>query len=532
VAQTPSAERRVPRAGSTARDSALHLLNRITYGPRPGDVDRVLALGIDRYIALQLDPDRIPDDAVRPHLERLQVLRMSTGELARVYGRERRDRIERQRAMAADSGNRMAPSPGPDRRAGTRRYVAELQQAVMVRAVLSERQLNEVLADFWTNHFNVFLGKGPVRTLMKEYIEEAVRPHVLGSFEALLIATATSPAMLVYLDNAQSVAEGAEPPRLAGGPADRRTGGRNARADSLRERLAARMPRGLNENYARELLELHTLGVDAGYTQTDVENVARILTGWGVRRGGDAPQFTFNAWAHDRGAKQVLGRAFPEGRGMDEGLELLRWLAAHPSTMRHVSTRLCARFVADDPPDGCIDAAIAAWEAHDGDLRQVVRAVLSSPEFWSPSVRGGKTKTPLEFVASAVRALGAAPDTTLALAQVTRRLGQPLFLESAPTGYAERAESWVNSGALLERLNVAMALAAGRLPGVRPGVPVHTEGDAGELVATVNTAILSGAGGAETLRVMRERAAASPTEAAARAVVLGLALGSPEFQRQ
>lgn len=504
------------RAG---RDSALHLLNRIAYGPRPGDVDRVLAEGIDTYLERQLHPDRIPDPAVAAPLGRLAVLHAATGDLARQYRLDLADRLRRQR-MLADSGAGAPPTEG--RRPpvdATRRSIGELQQSVLIRAVLSERQLEAVLTDFWFNHFNVFMGKGPVRVLVRDYLEETIRPRVLGRFEDLLIATAESPAMLIYLDNAQSVAEGAEPPRLA----------RRARLDSA---LEARMPRGVNENYARELLELHTLGVDAGYTQEDVENVARVLTGWGIRRRGAEPVFAFNAWAHDGGTKTVLGRVFPAGGGMEEGVELLRWLAAHPATVRHVSAKLCRRFVADDPPEGCIDAAAAAWQASDGEIRAVVAAILRSPEFWAPGTRGAKTKTPLEFVASAARVIGGVPDTTLVLAQVVRRLGQPLFFESAPTGYAEIEERWVNSGALLERLNVAMALASRRAPGLRsPGLPRRRIADPDALVQSVNETILGGQAGPATLRVLRERAD-TVDPARARILLTGLALGSPEFQRQ
>ena len=225
------------------------------------------------------------------------------------------------------------------------------------------------------------------------------------------------------------------------------------------------MPRGLNENYARELLELHTVGVDGGYTQQDVVDVARILTGWGIERPDRGAAFEFHDWAHDRGEKTVLGVRFPAGHDMDEGLRLLGLLASHHATMHHVSHKLCARFVADDPPDGCVDAAVDAWHHSDGDIREVLRAIFRSPDFWAPQTRRAKVKTPLEFLVSAVRATGAVPDTTARLALVVARLGQPLFLQPAPTGYGEIQDDWVNAGALLNRMNVAVALAAGRLPG-------------------------------------------------------------------
>lgn len=503
-------------APDTLRARALHVLNRLTFGPRPGDVDRVVATGIERFIDLQLRPDAILDAEVERRLERLTVLDRSPRELAALFADERQRRQRRQRARA-DSMRPEAPErrPGPGAPSGIRGMAAELQQAAVLRATMSERQLYEVMVDFWTNHFNVFMGKGADRFLITSYIEETIRPNALGRFEGLLIATAQSPAMLFYLDNVQSVAPGAEPPRRQ------------------RQRTAARqrMPRGLNENYARELLELHTLGVDGGYTQADVVNVARILTGWSIRVPEGA--FVFNDWAHDREAKVVLGRAFPAGRGLDEGLELLRMLAAHPSTMRHVGAKLCIKFVNDEPPPGCVDAAVHAWEASHGDVRAVIRAIFAAPEFWAPENVGAKTKTPLEFVASAVRAVGGAPDTTAALAQLVARLGQPLYLAQPPTGYPETQEAWVNSGALLMRFNLAMGIAAGRAPGVVLALDqvLPTVANTDALVDAVNRIVLNDTASPTTLRVIRERTSGRPPQEA-RTLAVGLALGSPEFQRQ
>src|SRR2546425_962320 len=357
-----------------------------------------------------------------------------------------------------------------------RRLAGEVEQLAVVRAALSRRQLYEVMVDFWANHFNVFFGKGADRALAPSYIEGTLRPRAFGKFADLLIATARSPAMLFYLDNWESVAPGSAPPavtrpRLGARPwfgRGRYVPGFSrepAQADSQRQRVLERMPKGINENYARELLELHTLGVDGGYTQQDVIEVARIFTGWSIApppRGGG---FEFHDWAHDRGAKTVLGVAFPAGHGEDEALRLLALLANTPATMHHVSRQLCARFVADDPPDGCVDAAVAAWQRTDGDIREVLRAIFRSPDFWAPQNVRAKVKTPLEFVVSAARAVAADPDSTARLAQVVARLGEPLYLHVAPDGYAERQEDWLNSGALLARMNAAVAIAAGRLPG-------------------------------------------------------------------
>jgi uncharacterized protein (DUF1800 family) len=298
--------------------------------------------------------------------------------------------------------------------------------------------------------------------------------------------------------------------------------------------IESRMPTGINENYAREVMELHTLGVDGGYTQQDVVNLSRILTGWSIDKPRQHPRFVFNDWAHDRREKTFLGRRFPSGHGEDEGNEALRMLARAPASMRHVSAKLCARFVNDNPPDGCVDAGVHAWQRTGGDIREVVRAIITSPEFWDPRNRAAKVKTPLEFVVSAVRAIDAQPDTSLALAQVVARLGQPLFGQQPPTGYPENQDSWVNAGALLQRMNVALGLAAGRLPGVSADLDQITppSDDVETMINTVNAKLLSGIATNNTLKTMRDQAADLPSADMKRAMIIGLALGSPEFQRQ
>jgi uncharacterized protein (DUF1800 family) len=293
------------------------------------------------------------------------------------------------------------------------------------------------------------------------------------------------------------------------------------------------MPKGVNENYARELFELHTLGVDGGYTQKDVEEAARVLTGWGVepaRRGGG---FIYRDWAHDRGEKIILGERFPAGRGRDEGLRLLRLLARHPSTMLHVTTRLCQRLVSDDPPAGAIDAGVQAWRKSDGSIREVVRAIVMSPEFWAEARARSKFKTPLEFVVSSVRALDGALSDEPGPARAVARLGQPLYLQPVPTGYEETEAAWANSAALFERMNVAVAIAAGKLPGVRVDldrlIPETTDADG--LVRRVDQVLLAGSMSERTGSVIRrEIADLRPREA--RALAVGLVLGGPEFQVQ
>jgi uncharacterized protein (DUF1800 family) len=515
----------------TPRDSALHVLQRLAYGPRPGDVDRVARDGVGRWIAAQLAPERIPDARADAAVARFAVLKTDAAELGRRFVAAQAERQRRQRERG-DSAmmprDTMLPRTGPF--AELRRLGGEVQQLAVVRATVSERQLYEVMVDFWTNHFNVFFGKGADRYLLPSYIEQTIRPRALGRFADLLVATAQSPAMLFYLDNVQSVTPGSRPPQLDR-LARRRGGG--PRADSLRERLAQRMPRGINENYARELLELHTLGVDGGYTQQDVQEVARILTGWGMQRPIQGAGFEFHEWAHDKGEKTVLGVRFPAGQGMEEGIRLLKMLAGHHATMHFISAKLCARFVADDAPDGCIDDAVDAWHESDGDIRVVLRAIFHSPDFWSARALRAKVKTPLEFVVSALRAVGAEPDTTIRLAQVVTRLGQPLYLQSAPTGYPETQADWVNSGALLQRMNVAVGLAAGRLPGATVNLDaLLPTGDAAALIAAVDQRLLGGTMSQQTKAVLQRELADVRDPAQARAYAVGLTLGGPEFQRQ
>jgi len=508
----------------TPRDSALHALNRLAYGPRPGEVERVAQLGVMRWIEQQLAPERIADRTLAERERAFAILKQGPEDLAQLFVEARQVRQQRQRAMASAETPRdqmPRPSLSPEEQRG-RQLAGQFQQLAVVRAALSERQLLEVMADFWTNHFNVFLAKGADRFLTPSYIEETIRPRALGRFEDLLMATARSPAMLFYLDNARSVAPGSTPPRFA------RAHQRRPPPD-----LAQRLPTGINENYARELLELHTLGVDGGYTQQDVVEVARIFTGWGIEPPPQGAGFVFRAWAHDRGEKQVLGVRF-RAAGMEEGIRLLKLLAGHHATMHHLSRKLCARFVSDEPPDGCIDDAVAAWHHSHGDIRAVLLAIFRSPDFWAPAAVRAKVKTPLEFVVSAVRAVGADPDTTPRLAQVVARLGQPLYLQPVPTGYPETQADWVNAGALLNRMNVAVALAAGRLPGVSvdldAAVPRTTPH--APLTDLVNDRILGGAMSERTKAVIRQQLADIADPAAARAFAVGLALGGPEFQKQ
>jgi uncharacterized protein (DUF1800 family) len=528
-----------PRPGGLSpHDSALHALNRVAYGPRPGEVARVAGQGVMSWIDRQLAPEGIDDRRLAQWEHQLPILDYDRGDLAAIYVAAQRARRERKRA-ADTMADTLADDPAVQR---GRRLAAQFQELAVVRASLSERQLYEVMVDFWTNHFNVYLAKGADRFLTPDYIEHTIRPRAMGKFEDLLIATARSPAMLFYLDNWESVAPGSVPPTAMRLEARPFLGRRPAlfppprdpaRLDSMRQRALERTPKGINENYARELLELHTLGVDGGYTQQDVIAVARIFTGWSIRRPQQGGDFEFHDWAHDTGEKQVLGVRFPAGHGEDEGIRLLKLLANHPATMHHVSAELCQRFVNDEPPDGCVDDAVAAWRQSNGDIRAVLRAIFHGPDFWSPGYVGAKVKTPLEFLVSAMRAVSAEPDTSPRLAQIVARLGQPLYLHVAPDGYPEREAAWVNSGALLDRMNAGVALAAGRLPGVTVTLDsVAPAGDIEHLISAVNDRILGGTMSENTKQVLGRQLSGIDDPVQARALAVGLAIGGPEFQKQ
>lgn len=484
----------------TPRDSARHVLQRLAWGPRPGEIDRVASEGVDRWIAAQLAVSTIDDPNRRQVDERRVSLTIPTADLLDIYAARRRA------AAKGDTARAALRAGAPDRPTDLREVLIDYASLTLDRQAMSEHQLAEVLADFWSNHFNVFLNKGQDRVLLRDHIEQAIRPHAMDRFEDLLVATATSPAMLFYLDNAHSVA--ARPAR------------------------GARQARGINENYARELLELHTLGVDGGYSQADVIAVARVLTGWGIdpRTG----RFRFTAAAHDRGAKTVLGVSFPAGGGEAEGHRLLHVLATHPSTIRHISTKLCARFVSDDPAPGCVAAATRAWQASGGEIREVLRAIVRSDAFWAEAVHSTKVKSPHEFLVSALRALDADPAHAPRLVAMLGDLGQPLFQQSAPTGWPERATDWVSSSALLARMNCALALVGGTVRGVRPTLlsTADLPDEPAALVDRLDQEILGGTMSPTTRRTIHERLLAATDPAAARQTAVGLVLGSPEFQRQ
>jgi uncharacterized protein (DUF1800 family) len=680
---------------------ALHALNRLTFGPRPGDVQQVMAMGVDQWIDLQLHPKKIDDSALDARLQPLRTLRMSTKEisedfpdpqeinqvlngkrampsdpaqraifqvqLARLEERKARKEEDagrntvaaaapektggappepaaanaapdnasaaespatngatsepmnsgsgndstmtvttsaapvkpipeqkeqarlREKQLYADLEVAQLPSLSPDERfkkilampiaaqvevADSLRggkapelleglnpkqketllamnYPAgvvtnELAQGKLLRAIYSERQFEEVMTDFWFNHFNVFVDKGLDRIMLTSYERDVIRPHALGKFEDLLVATAKSPAMLFYLDNWLSV-----------GPS-------SAKALGIPEHPGPypRRPRpgkrtsGLNENYGRELLELHTLSVNGGYSQRDVTEVAKVFTGWTIDTPAQGGSFKFDPRMHEPGPKFVLGHKIkPKGEG--EGMEVLHRLATSPQTAHFISLKLAERFVSDDPPPALVDRMAKTFLKKKGDIREVLNTLFHSPEFWNDETYRAKVKTPLEFVASAVRATGADVQDALPLTRQLNNMGMPLYGAQPPTGYSMKAETWVSSSALLNRMNFALALTNGKIKGVKADVTQLAGNnaqppDASATLSTLEANLIAGGVSQQThdsIAAQIEAAAkngaqpkpgnkAGPRKIADAArspdvsTIAGLLLGSPEFQRR
>jgi uncharacterized protein (DUF1800 family) len=658
---------------------ALHALNRLTFGPRPGDVERVQAMGVDKWIELQLHPERIDDGALQTRLAGYRTLAMDSRELLQNFpppsvlkaveaGRMPMPSDPNQRAvyesqMAAyrarkenkaakgndtkDANNAIDPNANnavqnqsgddnnmtdaqreerrearmhaemkaeqimalpPDKRiaeilkltpqertmmarglpqedrerlldgmspqqretvmamANPRIVVAgEMQSAKILRAAYSERQLEEVMTDFWFNHFNVYDKKGPDAYMIGQYERDSIRPHVLGKFQDLLLATAKSPAMLFYLDNWQSVGPGSDFAKDGGGY---RQQGQGQNRRFRRGAFGQQQPRmqrndpnqqtqqqtkqrrsGLNENYAREVMELHTLGVDGGYTQQDVTQLAKVLTGWTMRQPRLGGGFEFNSRMHEPGTKTVLGHQF-SGGGESEGEDALKMLARQPATAKFVSKKLAMRFVSDNPPPALVDRMAQTFLKSDGDIREVLRTMFHSPEFWSHDAYRAKVKTPFEFVVSSLRATSAEMQNPFVIAQALNKMGMPLYGMQPPTGYSMKADAWVNSAALLNRMNFALGLGTGRLPGVTVDSAkvfgTGTPRDPQATLAMLEQKLLDGdiskqthqtlekqlADPKVTEAAMGEDATSRPNSGNNPGVIAGLILGSPEFQRR
>ena len=591
----------LPITELSADEAILHALNRLAYGPRPGDVERLRQLGLAKWIEQQLNPNSIDDRAVEARLQDYPTLRMSTAKLideypqpkqaekqaekqaqARAQQEQRRSEAaaETPQQNAANAKQEMNDAPAPMKQeqpegnpvtkgAGKRdvlgggdpnnvpraiaddskrpqRVVAELSMTKVTRAIYSDRQLQQVMDDFWFNHFNVFAGKGEDRYYLTAYERDVIQPHALGKFKDLVTSTAKSPAMLFYLDNFLSA-----DPRAA----QRQAAERAARQQWRRGRLGMPRPpanpqqakkneRGLNENYGRELMELHTLGVDGGYTQKDVTEVARCFTGWTIDKPRQYADFKFDDRLHDPDPKIVLGKKIHAG-GMKDGEQVIDLLVHHPSTAKFVSTKLARRFVSDNPPPVLVNRMAQTFQSSDGDIKAVLHTMIWSPEFWSRESYRAKIKTPFELVVSAVRALGTDVDTPMPLVQWVGRIGEPLYQCQPPTGYSDKSEAWVNTGALLNRLNYSLALAGNRMRGARTDVASLLGVDASaEPKTALDRAVqvfLGGQAGPTTVETL-EKQLDNPQVLQAKlddsrkqvdlGVVAGLVLGAPEFQRR
>ena len=567
-----------------ADQQVIQALNRLTFGPRPGDAQKVRAMGVDKWIDLQLNPSRIDNTPFEQFASRYDILNQDQSQLLQQYADAQRQR-RLVRRDKADSAQISRDDSMAVRQLGLarRQFMGQLQSERVARAMASNRQLEEVMTDFWLNHFNVYAAKGPPEPYyLVQYERDVIRPNALGKFRDLLESVAKSPAMLFYLDNARSMADSTRP-RLARAPRN------GAFPGDAAARIAAGMPRGaerrnggLIENYGRELLELHTVGVDGGYAQQDVINVARAFTGWTIKPPVTGGGFVFRPEMHDAGEKIVLGHRLPAGRGIADGEDVLDIISRSPATARFIATKLARRFVADDPPQSLIDDAAAVFLKTDGDIRQVVRTIVTSNEFHSQQAFRSKVKSPFEVVVSAMRALNAQPDSTPRTAQAVAYLGEPLFGHQAPNGYPETGDAWMNTGAILNRINFGMAVAANRIPGASlaslPGIDSLRSAPRGTQVDAIVSLFLAGAVSPDTRAVLMKgenplaatttapeeqnpqmattdamagdyrinarpgggglranvqaRGLGSVPQLSGVAQIIGLALGSPEFQRR
>jgi uncharacterized protein (DUF1800 family) len=592
----------LPITELTPEEAIQHALNRLAYGPRPGDVERIKQMGLAKWIDLQLNPNSIDDKAVEARLENYSTLRMSTAKLIDEYpqpkqaakkegltkeefkeqqAQQRRADMAAERAtqqanaeaanegesmkdipspMKQESGNAATPGAGgyklsvdpnavpraiADDSKRPQRVVQELAMAKVTRAIYSERQLQQVMDDFWFNHFNVYAQKGEVKWYLTSYERDVIQPHTLGKFKDLVEATAKSPAMLFYLDNFLS-ADPRAGQRLAAERAMRqaRRRGFGWPPPPPQQQPKKKQERGLNENYGRELMELHTLGVDGGYTQKDVTEVARCFTGWTIDKPRQNPEFKFDERLHDPDTKVVLGKKIHAG-GMGDGKEVIELLTKQPSTAKFISTKLARRFVSDNPPQSLIAKMAQTFQSSDGDIRAVMKSMIYSPEFWSREAYRAKIKTPYELVISAARALGTDVDTPMPLVQWTGRIGEPLYECQPPTGYSDKADAWVNTGALLNRLNYSLALAGNKVRGSRSDAATLLGLDsAAEPKNALDRAVQLFLGGeaargtVETLEKQIEDPQIvqakldDPVKRVDMGVVAGLVLGAPEFQRR
>jgi len=575
----------------TEDQKIMHVLNRLGFGARPGDVERVKAIGLQKYIDQQLNPSAIDDSATEAKVKNLDVFNLSTSEIFAKYPnpgallRQLQGVRPGQQAKAQQNGaqqqkvgdqQQMPITPGQppaqnqdlnadqqkERQQMLRQLYAKydlkpaqqiLPQIVanrVIRDVYSERQLQEVMVDFWQNHFNVFSGKNAVRWYIPSYERDVLRPNALGNFKDLLLGTAKSPAMLFYLDNFQNVSPNSPQPgqgkgnqqlenyvrsggQLTPQMRDRirqNTGATDAQIDQRIEQMrkgqapqqAKQAKRGLNENYARELMELHTLGVDHGYTQQDIIEVAKCFTGWtiadptgyrrvaaldiegkdnrklnqlqrmpGVPQDLDSGEFFFNPQWHEGGAKMVMGQKIDAG-GMKDGLAVIDMLVDSPYTAKFIAKKLAVKFVSDNPSDALVQRIADAFHSSHGDIKTTLRAIFTSPEFFAPENYRAKIKTPYELAITSIRALGGDTTGSPAFLAMLNKLGEVPYGWQAPTGYPDKAEDWVNTGALLERLNYAIAVASNRIPGTHVDLKSFASNDKSQILDRAVAEILHG----------------------------------------
>jgi uncharacterized protein (DUF1800 family) len=507
------------KAGLTEEEAALHLLNRFTFGPKPGQVEEVVKQGLENWFMEQLQPAK-DNEKVRVRLSSYTALAMPTDSIVNTYlqpaqllrlaiakGYIDKDSVDKSdRPAYREALKKMQADYGF-------RPIQELQRELInqkvIRAVYSDAQLQEVLTDFWFNHFNVSLTKNQVQQLVLPYERDAIRPNVLNNFSSLLFATAKHPAMLLYLDNALSISNdnayakrqlkaaqrlldlnAAKKMLAAATVSDDSMQKMDAMENQMTTQIKRRKSQGLNENYAREVMELHTLGVNGGYTQSDVTELARALTGWGVkpmyeegplakrfsnatpdqlmRRGLQVEDcFLYSGEKHDENAKTILGKTFPANGGYNEGMEALAMLASHPATARFIATKLAAKFIADEPPTAVVDEMTKTFVASKGDIKEVLLTMVMHPDFWTKAKEKEKIKSPFELAVSAVRATGTDVAAPYQVFTWSEKMGQKFYFYQAPTGFPDRASFWINTGSLLNRMNFGMAIAAQKIPGFK-----------------------------------------------------------------
>ena len=567
---------KLPVTQLTEDEAILHALDRLAYGPRPGDVERIRKMGLEKWIDQQLNYDSIDNSVLNDKLAEFKTLKMSSEQLLNKYpppnqAAKRQGltpeevRQQNQQDMQAKRQEMRQQGIDPsmiqfETMPGPQRIQAELDLATIDRAIYSNRQLYEVMSNFWFNHFNVNVTKGADRWLLTDYVERTIRPNAMGKFENLLDATAKSPAMLFYLDNwlsADPIAFQHMQQELAlrrqrfqglfmgmEMPAPRQFPQAGRFPNGQPQGPPQKQERGLNENYGREVMELHTVGVNGGYTQADVIQMADCLTGWTIRAPRKDPQFFFDDRIHDRSPKVVMGQTFNYG-GMKDGLEALHMLATSNATAHHISFQLAQHFVSDSPPESLVTRMAQTFLSSDGDTRAVLKTMIYSPEFWSRDAYRAKVKTPFEVAVSAARALDAQTTISPQLVQWIGRMGEPLYQCEPPTGYADTADVWVNAGALLNRLNFALTLATNHMPGVNTDLSglfgQAADSDPSLVLSRALGDFLGGQVSAQTRETLEKHLSDpqilqarldDPVKHVNEGLIAGLVLGAPEFQRR